>query len=375
MISAPTFDKGLAAKCKTSPESEKTAPDIQAPLATIIIVNHNYGQFLGRCIRSVDQQDYLNIQCIVLDCASTDDSLSAIEEALGRATKPVFQVIQRNVNQGHLVNCLSALDHAKGTFLNYLDADDFLFPEFVSTHIKAHLNDLNSAALSVTDQIQVDEAGQVLAGTCHWHQKWRAFEQGTAWMELTHARTSALNSPLRMEQMDVSRLHYIPAWWSSWVMERWIWSTTSGIVFRKSVIESFALSLEQSKDLPLLDLGFDSYFARLAHSVGGTLVVDSAQGAYRRHGKNLWSSHPVLGGQTPSGSRDQIRRFQDCQRVARHTLMTKHRDLARLLGGELYYSIAWQLMSNKEFLAFVQGHEEDRTIWEKTIAGVGATKP
>ena len=64
---------------------------------------------------------------------------------------------------------------------------------------------------------------------------------------------------------------------------------------------------------------------------------------------------------TPSGSR--------------HTLMTRHRDLARLLGAELYYSIAWQLMSNQEFLAFVQGHEEDRAIWEKTIADFGASTP
>ncbi len=100
-------------------------------------------------------------------------------------------------------------------------------------------------------------------------------------------------------------------------MERWIWSATSGIVFRKSVIESLAPPLEQSKGLRL-DLGFNGYFARLAHSVGGTLVVDSAQGAYRRHGKNVWSSHPVLGGQTPNGSRDQIGRFLDSQRVAPH---------------------------------------------------------
>src|ERR1700687_1748576 len=163
-----------------------------------------------------------------------------------------------------------------------------------------------------------------------------------------HARTSALNSPLRMEQMDVSRLHYIPAWWSSWVMERWIWSTTSGIVFRKSVIESFALSLEQSKDLPLLDLGFDYFFARLAHSVGGTLVVDSAQGAYRRHGKNIWSSNPVLGGQTTNGPRDQLERFQITSRVACQTLAAKHRELTRLLGGELYYALVWQLMSNQD---------------------------
>ena len=236
---------------QNTPESEKAAPAMQPPLATIIIVNHNYGEFVGRCIRSVDEQDYRNIQCIVLDCASTDDSLSAIEEAIGRATKSVFQVIRRNVNQGHLVNCLAALDQAKGTFLNYLDADDFLFPEFVSTHIKAHLNDLNSAALSVTDQIQINETGQVLAGTCHWHQKWRAFEQGTAWRDLTHARTLALNPPLRMQAMDISGLHYIPAWWSSWLMERWIWSATSGIVFRKSVIESFAPPLEQSRGLRL----------------------------------------------------------------------------------------------------------------------------
>ncbi len=32
-------------------------------------------------------------------------------------------------------------------------------------------------------------------------------------------------------------------------------------------------------------------------------------------------------------------------------------------------------MSNQEFLAFVQGHEEDRAIWEKTIADFGASTP
>jgi hypothetical protein len=234
------------------------------------------------------------------------------------------------------------------------------------------LNDLNSAALSVTDQIQVDAAGQILAGTCHWHQKRRAFEQETAWTELTHARSWTPNSPFPMEPMDIAGLYYIPAWWSSWLRERWIWSSTSGIVFRKSVIEGLAPSQEQFADLR--HVGFDSYFARLAHSVGGTLVVDSAQGAYRRHGKNVWSGNPVLGGQTPNGSRDQVERFQITQRVARQTLVARHRELTQLFGGELYYAMAWQLMSNQEFLAFVQRYEADRTIWEKTLASVGFTK-
>jgi hypothetical protein len=350
----------------------ETTTDAQAPLVTIVIVNHNYGEFLGQCIRSVDLQDYPNIQCIVLECASNDDSLPVIEAMLDQTRRSFFHLHRREVNQGHVMNALSVLDEVKGAFVTFLDADDFLFPEFVSTHVKAHLNDVNSAALSVTDQIQVDAAGQVLAGTCHWHQKWRAFEPGTPWTELTQARSWTSTSPFRMEPLDISRLHYIPAWWSSWLMERWIWGATSGIVFRRSVIESLALSLEQ---LAGLDIGMDGFFGRFAHSVGGTLVVDSAQGAYRRHGRNIWSSNQVLGGQTANGARDQAARLRSAQRVARQVLETKYRDLVHLLGHELYYSIAWQLMSNQDFHDFAETHQEDRAIWERTIQIAGAANP
>jgi len=350
---------------------QRKAEAVRAPLVTIVIVNHNYGEFVEQCIQSVDVQDYPTIQCIVLECASDDNSLAIIETALGKAKSPFFRLLRRDVNRDHIMNSLSVLDDIKGAFVTYLDADDFLFPEFVSTHVKAHLNDLNSAALSVTDQIQVDAAGQILAGTCHWHQKWRAFEHGTAWTELTHARSWTSDSQHRLEQMGISRLHYVPAWWSSWLMERWIWSATSGLMFRRSAIESLAPSFEHSASLRL-DIGFDGYFARLVHSVGGTLVIDSAQGAYRRHSKNKWSSNHILGGQTPNGPHDEIGRFANSQRVARETFVTKHQDLLRLLGGELYYSIVWQLMSNQEFLAFVRDHEEDRTVWEKTLRIVDA---
>jgi glycosyltransferase involved in cell wall biosynthesis len=364
----------LVDKMLTKPAAAPPTADIHAPLVTIVIINHNYSEFVGQCIRSVDQQDYPSIQCIVLECASNDDSLSVIDEALGRAKNPFFEFVRREDNHTHMINALSVLEHIKGEFLTYLDADDFLFPEFVSTHVRAHLNDLHSASVSVTDQVQVDAAGQILAGTCHWHQKWRAFEPGTAWTGVTLARSWAPNPPHRLEEMDHARLYYVPAWWSSWVMERWIWSTTSGLMFRKAVVQSLAPSMEDAAELRL-DIGVDGYFARFGHSVGGTLVVDSAQGAYRRHGKNLWSSNQILGGQTPNGPRDQIGRFQNSQRIACHVLVTKYQDCLRLFGGELYYSIAWQLMSNKDFLHFVKSHEDDRATWERTIKIASAAHP
>jgi glycosyltransferase involved in cell wall biosynthesis len=354
---------------------EMAAFGVHPPLVTIVIVNHNYRQFVDQCIQSVDEQDYSNIQCIVLDCASDDDSLSVIEAALSRAKRPIFQLIRGTTNQNHLVNSLSVLDDVKGLFVAYLDADDFLFPGFASTHVEAHLNDVNAAAVSVTDQIQVDAAGAILATTCHWHQKWRAFEPGTAWTNLTPTRGLRSELEDRMQQTKMSPLYYVPAWWSSWMRERWIWSATSGMMFRKSVIETLAPSAEQSARLRF-DLGFDGYFARFAHSVGGTLVIDCAQGAYRRHGKNLWSSNPVFGGQTPSGSRDEIGRFRNSQRIARETLVTKREELLRRLGSELYYSIARQLMSTREFLAFATSHREYGYLWnmirQRLAAGIGA---
>src|ERR1700733_3632580 len=177
----------------TKPAAAPPTAAIHAPLVTIVIINHNYSEFVGQCIRSVDQQDYPSIQCIVLECASNDDSLSVIDEALGRAKNPFFEFVRREDNHTHMINALSVLEHIKGEFLTYLDADDFLFPEFVSIHVRAHLNDLHSASVSVTDQVQVDAAGQILAGTCHWHQKWRAFEPGTAWTGVTLARSWAPN--------------------------------------------------------------------------------------------------------------------------------------------------------------------------------------
>ena len=343
-----------------------------APLVTVVIINYNYGNFIAQSIRSVDEQDYENIQCLVVDCGSTDNSLAAIESALGGTRRSFFKLLRRDVNEGQLSNALSMLHEVSGVFVTYLDCDDLLFPSFVSTHVGAHLNDLNSAALSVSDQIQMNATGEVLAGTRHWHQKWRAFEPGSAWADLSNARHWVAHSPNRLQSF-AGRLHYVPAWWSSWLLERWIWSSTSGMMFRKSVIEHLAPSAASVE--AMRSQSIDSYFGRFAHSVGGTLVVDGAHGSYRRHGSNNFSNRSVLGGQTPNSARDQTQRFIDLKQMAREVLVAKYNSLIGALGPELYYSVAWQLMSNQDFLDFASRHEKDRLAWERTIKAATASGP
>jgi glycosyltransferase involved in cell wall biosynthesis len=347
-------------------EQSGSAP-LSSPLVTIIIVNYNYGKFVEHCIRSVDQQDYPNIQCIVMDCASNDNSLEIINQSLERTASGRFQLLRRASNLGHILNAISAIEEIKGVFVTFLDADDLLFPEFVSTHVSAHLNELQSAAVSVTDQVQINAAGEVLSGTCHWHQKSRTLDETNGWIDLTRARSWAPRSPYRIEKGHDYPLHYVPAWWSSWVAERWIWNSTSALMFRKAAVESF---IPPNIEPDHTTTGFDAYFARATHSIGGTLLIDSAQGAYRRHGKNLWSPAELLGGQTPSGRNDPNDLFRDVQKMTRRTLVANHHNLVRVFGGELYYSVMWQLMSNQDFYKFAATHNEDKVFWEKIIATV-----
>jgi glycosyltransferase involved in cell wall biosynthesis len=304
-----------------------------SPLVTIVIVNHNYGEFIEQCIHSVDAQEYALIQCIILDCASDDDSKVIIESAITNARKPCFEFKCLGINRGHLLNAMSIVADIKGAFVTFLDSDDLLFPQFVLTHVDAHLAYGDAAALSVTDQIQVDAKGDVLAGTCHWHQKWRDF--GDSVSAVSRGKSEHL------------RLRYVPADWDGWAMNHWIWGSTSAIMFRREVLEAFAPATTDADDEMFRIVGVDAYLARLAHLSGGTLLIDAAGGAYRRHGKNVWSRNDVLGGQTPSSPIDTAVLYRRALDAGRRTLSQRRADFIRHFGEERYKAAEKRMMSGE----------------------------
>ena len=97
------------------------------PLVSIIIPNYNHAQFVGDAINSVLVQDYRNIEIIVVDDGSTDDS----REVIGQFGDQVKYIYQKNAGLSAARN--TGIRASKGIFIGVLDADDMYEPAFINT--------------------------------------------------------------------------------------------------------------------------------------------------------------------------------------------------------------------------------------------------
>ena len=90
-----------------------------APLVSVVIPTHNYGRYLGEAVQSVRAQGVPDIEILVVDDASTDDTPAE----LARLAGPDLRAIR--IEAGDVSTARNTgLAAARGRFLAFLDADD-----------------------------------------------------------------------------------------------------------------------------------------------------------------------------------------------------------------------------------------------------------
>ncbi len=94
-----------------------------APLVSVVIPTHNYGRFLREAIDSVLAQTFQDLEIIVVDDASTDETRAVVAE-YGDRVRYVYHE-GRRPNRTRNVG----LDAARGRYVAFLDADDKWLPE------------------------------------------------------------------------------------------------------------------------------------------------------------------------------------------------------------------------------------------------------
>ena len=130
----------------------------KAPLVSIYITNYNYGSYIKEAIESVLNQSFKDIELIIIDDGSTDNSREIIESyAHLNNIRIIFQK-----NKGLNVTNNIAMRLAHGKYLVRLDADDY-FSEDAIEKMCQKLESDSQLGLVFPDYYLIDTLGDVIA--------------------------------------------------------------------------------------------------------------------------------------------------------------------------------------------------------------------
>ncbi len=128
---------------------------------SVLINNYNYARYLDYCIESVLSQTYHDIEVILYDDGSTDDSLAVARKYEDK----MIVIAENNYGHGHCFNQINAvtraLEVAKGEIICLLDSDDAFHPQKVELVVEEFKND--DSVVLVQHRFQdIDEQNQTV---------------------------------------------------------------------------------------------------------------------------------------------------------------------------------------------------------------------
>lgn len=108
------------------------------PLVSILINNYNYGSFVGEAIESALHQTYSNVEVIVVDDGSTDNSREIIKSYGDK----IIPILKQNGGQASAFNAGFAA--SQGEIICFLDSDDVFQPSKVEEVVQGFLSNPDS---------------------------------------------------------------------------------------------------------------------------------------------------------------------------------------------------------------------------------------
>ena len=142
---------------------------MSSPKVSVIIPNYNYAKYIAKAIESVMSQTYKNLEIIVIDDGSKDDSL----EVLANFGDKIRVVSQKNEGVSRARN--HGAEISDGEYLAFLDADDAWLPEKLEKQFEKFAED-GQIGLVHCSMTLINSEDQPIGEMCDGQEGWVAEE-------------------------------------------------------------------------------------------------------------------------------------------------------------------------------------------------------
>ena len=129
-------------------------------IVSVIIPVYNSGNYIAETIESVLNQTYKDIEIVIVDDCSKDNSREVIESYLKKNKNMVYHIQEKNA--GAAVARNMALGLARGRYIAFLDSDDLWYPQKIEKQLD--LMKEKNAAICYTAIEMINEKGNLIKG-------------------------------------------------------------------------------------------------------------------------------------------------------------------------------------------------------------------
>lgn len=216
----------------------------EKPLVSVLITNYNYGRYIREAIDSALNQSCSDLEVIVVDDGSTDQSREIIASYKDR----IIPIFKKNGGQASAIN--AGFSVSRGDIICSLDADDIWLPQKVERVVEA-MRQHPKAVIAYHKVQNIDRAG-VLSG-----KPWPPYKAIQGNIAQTVAQTGG--------------------WWP--------FPPSTALSFRRSF-------LSKVMDIPEEEYRWSAepYLADLAPFFGDIVGINQSLSLFRIHGNNYWSN-------------------------------------------------------------------------------------
>jgi glycosyltransferase involved in cell wall biosynthesis len=127
------------------------------PRISVITPSYNQGEFIEETIRSILNQNYPNLEYLVVDGGSTDNTIDILRKY---EDKIDWWVSEPDRGQSHAIN--KGLARATGEIINWINSDDLLFPGALTSIAEAYTNHDGKVHLITGAHARITKDGRIL---------------------------------------------------------------------------------------------------------------------------------------------------------------------------------------------------------------------